>query len=55
MVNVVVWTFAGWTDAITAESRLRHEPVDLRQAFAEADEYVEFLRAIFWKQDIEGA
>ena len=53
MVNVVVWMFAGWTDALWAESRSRGEPVDLRQAFAEADEYVEFLRTIFCKEGME--
>jgi hypothetical protein len=53
MVNVVVWMFAGWTDAMWAESRARGEPVDLRHAFAEADEYVEFLRTIFCKEDVE--
>ena len=53
MVNVVVWTFSGWTDAILAESRKRHERVDLRRVFAEADDYVEFLRTMFCKVGVE--
>ncbi len=53
MANVVVWTFAGWTDAILAESRMKHERVDLRRVFAEADEYVEFLRTMFCKERAE--
>jgi TetR/AcrR family transcriptional regulator len=53
MANVVVWTFSGWTDAILAESRMKHERVDLRRVFAEADDYVEFLRAVFCVKDVE--
>jgi TetR/AcrR family transcriptional regulator len=53
MVNVVVWTFSGWTDAILAESLVRHERVDLHRVFAEADDYMEFLRGMFYREGIE--
>ncbi len=53
MFNVVVWMFAGWTDAIYAEARARHETIDLRKVFADADEYVEFLRTTFYREGAE--
>lgn len=53
MMNVLIWTFTGWSDAILAEARMRNERVDLRKVFKEADEYVEFLRTIFYREDVE--
>lgn len=52
-INVIVWTFAGWADAIWAAARRRNEALDLEQVFTEADEYVRFLRTVFYA-DAEG-
>ncbi len=53
VMNVVIWMFSGWSDAIMAEARTRGERVDLRHVFDEADEYVEFLRNIFYREDAD--
>jgi TetR/AcrR family transcriptional regulator len=54
IANVVAWTFAGFSEAKLADSRVRQEPVDLERVFAEADEYVAFLRAVFCEPAPQG-
>lgn len=53
-VNVIMWTFSGWTDARWAQARHSGEALDLEQVFAEAREYVEFLRTVFYRAETEG-
>lgn len=53
-VNVIMWTLSGWTDARWAQARHSGETLDLEQVFAEAHEYVEFLRTVFYRAETEG-
>lgn len=53
-IDVIMWTFAGWSDARWAQARRRNEQLDLEQVFSEAEEYVEFLRGVFYRPELEG-
>lgn len=53
-VNVIMWTFAGWSDARWAAASRAGEQLDLEQVFAEAGEYVKFLRGVFYVAEPEG-
>lgn len=52
-VNVIVWTFAGWSDARWAAAKRLGEQLDLEQVFTEAEEYVDFLRTVFYAPEPE--
>lgn len=55
MVDVVVWTFQGFGEAALAAHQARGAPVDLRELFARADEYVRFLETLFYEDATSAA
>lgn len=49
--NVIMWTIAGWTDARFAAAKRQGEQLDPEQVFAEVQEYMGFLRGVFYVED----